>query len=192
MNNPQENVSKPLIRRKKPGRTLLVKVNQDEDSSSVNEILNGLQGLQSNVVTEKTSSHFLTFDSVDNSLAALKTLKRDHSDKLRVKFAHYRVFFTMKGLTEETDYNTVKQEHTKYIEENTGGNVLYYKLYKKNNNYLECGDLTVDTKNCFDNLMTDDDGGFRNYNLSESLSGKHFRYNRNRRSDDVEPENALA
>ena len=97
----------------------------------------------------------------------------------------------MKGLTEETDYNTVKQEHTKYIEENTGGNVLYYKLYKKNNNYLECGDLTVDTKNCFDNLMTED-GGFRNYNLSESLSGKHFRYNRNRRSDDVEQENAVA
>ena len=60
MNNTQENVSKPQLRRKKPGRTLLVKVNQDEDSSSVNEILNGLQGLESNVVTEKTSSHFLT------------------------------------------------------------------------------------------------------------------------------------
>merc|ERR1711935_211620 len=101
MNNTQENVSKPLLRRKKPGRTLLVKVNQDGDSSSVNKILDELQGLESNVVTEKTSSHFLTFDTVDNSLSALKLLKKDHSDKLRVKFAHYRVFFTIKGLTEE-------------------------------------------------------------------------------------------
>ena len=48
----------------------------------------------------------------------------------------------------------------------------------KNNSFLECGDLTVDTKDSFDILMTDSDNGLRNYTLDNSLSGSHFRFNK--------------
>lgn len=158
---------------KKPGKTLLVK----ELNSDIEYILKDLEGLQTSYKTNNTNSYFLTFDNLENSSNALEHLETDHSDKLKVKYAHYRIFFTIKGLDELSDYNSVKLKHTEYIEKNTQGNVLYYKLYRKNNTFLDCGDLTVDTKDCFDKLMTED-SGFRNYTLDDKLSGSHFRYNK--------------
>ena len=63
-----------------------------------------------------------------------------------LKYSHYRVFFTISGLSEEVEYNDIKNAHIKHIESNTDGSVLYYKLYRKDDAYLGCGDLTVDTK----------------------------------------------
>lgn len=154
---------------RKAGRTLLVKTTSDSD-------FNELEGLQSTHLTEKTNSHFLTFDTITNAVNALRTLKNNQSD-IRVKFAHYRVFFTMQGLNDSSDYNTIKTTHVDFIQNNTGTNVLYYKLYRKNNSYLECGDLTVDTKDAFDKLMNSDDG-HKTFSLDGGLSGMHYRYNR--------------
>jgi len=157
---------------KKPGRTLLIK---QLTSDNIEILFESLDGLISTYKTEKSSSYFLTFDNIENSTNALESLK-NHTEKLKVKYAHYRVFFTMKGLEEDSDYNIVKTLHTDYIKNNTSGNVLYYKLYRKNNSFLDCGDLTVDTKECFDSLMNDENEGFRNYSLEQNLSGSHFRY----------------
>ena len=164
---------------KKPGRTLLVKQLNTEDDLTL--LFGDLNGLKSTFKTDKSMSFFLTFDNINNSSSAYDHLKT-FDTKLKVKYAHYRVFFTIKGLEENSDYNTIKNLHTKYIEDNTNGNVLYYKLYRKNNSFLECGDLTVDTKESFDSLMTESDG-IRNYTLDDgSLSGSHFRYNKQTKS----------
>lgn len=160
---------------RKAGRTLLVKTTSKQDFS-------GLEGLVSTHLTERTNSYFLTFDNVTNAVNALRTLKNNHSD-IRVKFAHYRVFFTMQGLNDESDYNTVKTAHVDFIQSNTGSNVLYYKLYRKNNSYLECGDLTLDTKEAFDTLMNSNEG-HKNFSLDGGMSGVHYRYNR--RSGDTQ------
>ena len=170
MNN-NNNSEKPAFQ-KKPGRTLLVKQMNDDN---LEDLFKSLDGLTSTYKAEKSSSYFLTFDNIDSSSSALESLK-EHTEKLKVKYAHYRVFFTIKGLAENSDYDTVKNLHSDYIKNNTSGNVLYYKLYRKNNAFLDCGDLTVDTKDCFDSLMNDENEGYRNYSLDNDLSGSHFRY----------------
>lgn len=159
---------------KKAGRTLLVKpTSQTHDYS----FLSGLTGLSNSHLTENTGSYFLTFSSTEESLAAYHDLRNNHGDFLKVKFAHYRVFFTMQGLTAESDYTTVKENHINMISNQVGGNVLYYKLYRRNNNYLDCGDLTLDTKEAFDKLVSSSSEQ-KNFSLSDTLSGVHYRYNK--------------
>lgn len=173
MQNGNENENSTF--QKKPGRTLLIKQLSMDDNLTL--LFGELNGLKSTFKTEKSMSFFLTFDSVQNSTDSYEHLKT-FDTQLKVKYAHYRVFFTIKGLEENSDYNTIKNLHTKYIEDNTNGTVLYYKLYRKNNSFLECGDLTVDTKESFDSLMTES-SGVRNYTLDNGLlTGSHFRYNK--------------
>lgn len=166
---------------KKAGRTLLVKpTSQTHDYG----FLAGLTGLSNNHLTENTGSYFLTFSSTEESLAAYHDLKNNHSDVLKVKFAHYRVFFTMQGLTADSDYTTVKENHINMVSNQVGGNVLYYKLYRRNNNYLDCGDLTLDTKEAFDKLVSSNSDQ-KNFSLNETLSGVHYRYNKKGGKDNM-------
>jgi hypothetical protein len=155
---------------RKAGRTLLVKVQSDDFDTNVLSF----EGLESSYHNEDSQSYFLTFGDVKQSLNALRELRKNHGDSVRVKFAYYRVFFTMENLTDDMDYNTIKTQHRDLVQEQTGGSVLYYKLYRKNDSYLGCGDMTLDTKEAFDQLMSDD--GMRNYNLEGGLSGTHYRY----------------
>ena len=161
---------------RKAGRTLLVKLNNEYNSFD-NDIFKDLKGLEKTHLTEKTQSYFLTFDTITNSVDAMRKLRDDYGDSVKAKFAYYRVFFTMQGLNENSEYNTVKTLHMKLIESNTGANVLYYKLYKKHNNYIECGDLTLDTKDGFDVLMNSENG-LKSYELENGFSGVHYRFNR--------------
>lgn len=165
-----EQKKKNFIR--KAGRTLLVKFNEqtDFDPSSYN-----LEGYQSHHVAEKSNSYFLTFGEVAQSLDALRKLRKELGDSARVKFAYYRVFFKMNGLVNETDYNTVKTQHRELLS-NAGHNVLYYKLYRRNDTYVGSGDMTLDTKEAFDSVMGDN----HEFTLSCGVSGKHYRYNRTR------------
>lgn len=159
---------------KKAGRTLLVKpTSENQDYSFLDQI----EGLQSKHLTEKTGSYFLTFESQEHSLAAYHELKNNHSSVLKVKYAHYRVFFTLSGLTNESDYNTVKTNHIQHILDSVNGNVLYYKLYRRNNSYLECGDLTLDTKESFDMLVSKE-SEHKSFTLDDNLTGVHYRYNK--------------
>lgn len=170
----QDSTNKKKFMRK-AGKTLLIKAK--EGSTVKPEWFNSLDGLVENGVaqTSKTGAYFLTFNDVDKSLNALKTLRKEHDHDLMVKFAHYRVFFTMDGLTEETDYNTIKQAHVEFVQNNTNSEVLYYKLYR-NQKYLGCGDLTIDTKDALDKLLNKDE--HKEFDLGNGQTGVFYRYNR--------------
>ena len=169
-----QNNSSQQNRRPRPrtGRTLLVKPSGNQFNATV---LDGLQGLTTNHHTEKSNSYFLTFTTAQDALNGLKHIKKECGRDVRVKFAHYRVFFKLEGLTDSSDYNTVKTAHTNLIQ-STGANVLYYRLYRKNNSYLECGDFTVDTKEGFDALLSADQHKTFSF---DNLNGTHYRYKKN-------------
>lgn len=167
---------KKMVR--KPGRTLLV---SPSNGSSLSEsTFSGLTGLSMTHST-KNGSYFLTFDNIQNALDSFRKLRQEHPE-LRAKFARYQVFFTVTGLTDSSDYSTVKQELTSYVEKQAEANVLYFKLYRKGNKYLGCGDLTVDTKDSMDKLLTKE-GSLKNFTIG-SLTGTFYRYNKSQNNQD--------
>ena len=159
---------------RKAGSTLLVKPQKSDFDTSG---FASLEGLTNQHHTEKSNSHFLTFDNVGNAVKAYRHFRNEHSDDVRVKFAHYRVFFTLQGLTEDNDYSDVKTAHMNFVRDNTGGRVLYYKLYRKNDSYIGCGDMTLDTKESFDQLVSSE-SEHKNFTVVEGVTGVHYRYNR--------------
>ena len=176
MSEKSQNSGKKFQR--KAGKTLLVKA---KDGKQVNESwITSLAGLVTDGMskTEKTGSYFLTFSDVTKSLEALKQLKRDHEDDVMVKFAHYRVFFKFaNGLTQDTDYNIVKETHTGFVKEHTNSEVLYYKLYRsKEGGFLGCGDMTLDTKDALDTLLSKD--SHKEFDLGNNMVGTFYRYDR--------------
>jgi len=171
-----KDTKKKMVR--KAGRTLLV---SPSNGSSVSEsTFSKLSGL-SVTHTTKNGSYFLTFDTVQNSLDSFRSLRQNHPE-LRVKFARYQIFFTVTGLTNSSDYSTVKENMTSFVEKESGANVLYFKLYRKGDNYLGCGDLTVDTKDSMDKLLNKE-GSLKNYTVGE-LSGTFYRYNKTQSKQD--------
>jgi hypothetical protein len=160
--------------RTKAGRTLLVKPSNGNFEASVFE---GLSGLTSKHHTDKSNSYFLTFTTPQDALTSLKKIKGIQN--ARVKFAHYRIFFKMEGLTDSSDYNTIKTAHTEMVNKiATGGagGILYYRLYRKENKFIGCGEMTVDTKEVFDKLLSAE--ALKNFK-GEGFSGTHFRYKKN-------------
>lgn len=155
--------------RTKAGRTLLVKPSNTNFSTS---IFDELTGLTSKHHIVKSDSHFLIFSSAKEALDALKKLKS--TKNVRVKFAQYRIFFKMEGLTESSDYNAIKTAHTELVK-NIGGDVLYYRLYRKENKFIGCGDMTIDTKDAFDKLIGSEENNLKQFKL-DTVSGTHFRY----------------
>ena len=155
---------------RKAGRTLLVKFNETTDFDPTTH---NLEGLQSHHSVERSNTTFLTFDDVPHSLNALRSLRKELGESARVKFAYYRVFFKMTGLTNSVEYNTVKTQHKELV----GNSVLYYKLYRRNDEYVGSGEMTLDTKEAFDSLMTEET---KQFSLECGVSGTHYRYNRNR------------
>jgi len=170
--------SKKAVR--KPGRTLLLKsASGDQLNSSV---YTGLEGLESHTETKSTSSYFLTFNTVSNAVNAYKKLRND-SNNYRVKYSYYRVFFTMNGLTESSDYNQVKKDLMEHVSKNAGASVLYCKLYRQDTKFLGCGDFTIDTLDAMNALLSKE-SGLKDYTIG-SLSGSFYRYNsKKEKSDD--------
>lgn len=158
----------------KPGRTLLLKLSGTNDMS----MLDTLDGFQSKHFTEKSNSYFVTFATGEQSNNALTLLKTQFGTTLNAKFAHYRVYFTLQGLTNESDYSVVKATHTALVSKTANCNVLYYRLYRKNDTYLGCGDMTIDTKEGFECLMNQDN--LKTFTLNTDLTGIHYRYNKTR------------
>ena len=118
-NNVNDHTSSTQKRKgRKAGRTLLVKPESDSFDSSV---FSSLEGLTNQHHTEKSNSHFLTFDTVGNAVNAYCHFRNQHNDDVRVKFAHYRVFFTLKGLNEDHEYSDVKTAHMNFVRDNTSG-----------------------------------------------------------------------
>jgi hypothetical protein len=166
-----ETKTKKTVR--KAGRTLLVK--SVSGSSLTPGNFDSLVGLVSKSQTKSDSSIFLTFDTVQNALSAFRKLRTDSTD-YRVKFSYYRLFFTMNGLTESTDYNQVKTDMVNYVNSNAKTNVLYCKFYRKDSKFVGCGDLTVDTLEGMNALLSKE-GGLKEYGFGP-YSGTFYRYNK--------------
>jgi hypothetical protein len=164
--------SKSLLKQSvtKTGRTLLVSSENDNFNENNFKCLVGLTSYH----TTRNNSSFLVFDTIDNSVFAYEKLRLDYPN-LRVKFARYRLFFTLTGLTESSDYNTVKQNFTTFVESNTRSSLLFFKLYRKNDKYIGCGDMTVDTKEAMDLLLNKNEK-FNSFTLGD-VSGNFFRFN---------------
>jgi hypothetical protein len=161
---------------KKSGRTLLVTV---AESSLPLEHTNSLTGLVNKVVTKTGKSMFLMFDTIENAVSGFRKLRSLGTD-YRVKFSYYRVFFKLSGLTDTTDYNTIKSQLTDAVEDACGSSVLYCKFYKKDNKYMGCGDLTLDSMEGMNKLvgltegLTVDShvGNFYRFNNTKSTQGQ--------------------
>ena len=182
----------------KPGRTLLV--SPSSNGSSINEsVVTGLSGLKNSFST-KNGSYFLTFDTIENSVSNFAKLQKENSD-LKVKFSRYQIFFTIKGLSNKNDYTALKKLISEHVEQKTGGLVLYFKLYRRGDNYLfgtkgdepiGYGDLTIDTKESMD-LLLNKEGPLKNYELkienadadkAVDISGTFYRFNKNPKNAD--------
>ncbi len=171
----------------KAGRTLLVKPSNTSLVFDA-EFLSTFSGFQKTHHTEKTNSYFTTYATPNDALAALKGIKTKYGRDVRVKYSHYRIFFKLEGLTDETDYNTVKATHTEFVQK-VGCNVLYYRLYRKDKTYLGCGDMTIDTKEAFDTLL--DSEKLKAFELSvgdAKHTGTHYRYKKNQPDESQQKE----
>lgn len=155
---------------RKAGRTLLVK--SVSNSYIDNTLFDNLEGLVNKVETKLTKSYFLTFSTIDNAVEAFNKLRNNST--FRVKFSYYRIFFTMDGLTDTTDYNQVKKELIEYVDKRTASSVLYCKFYRKNNKFIGCGDFTIDTLTGMNTLLAKD--GNKEYSFG-SFKGSFYRYN---------------
>jgi hypothetical protein len=159
--------------RSKAGRTLLVKPTSSNFDKS---IFTTFTGHQSTHHTEKSNSYFIIYSSSQEALSALKGIKSKCGHDVRVKFSHYRIFFKLEGLTDKTDYNNVKNVHTK-LASDKNCTVLYYRLYRKDNKFIGCGDMTIDTKEAFDTLISEE--GLKNFTFKVDdveFKGIHYRY----------------
>ncbi len=158
---------------RKAGRTLLV--SPSTGSTLTESMFSGYTGLESTIAS-KNGSYFLTFDTVQNALDSYRKTRQDHPN-VRVKFSHYKLFFTLTGLTDSSDYGVVKQQMSSFVEKESGAQVLYFKLYRKGNKFIGCGDVTVDTKASMDALLNKE-GKLKNFSV-EGYTGTFYRYNKN-------------
>jgi hypothetical protein len=166
---------------RRPGRTLLVKpATQGVTFQNAVFEASRLTGLQSRTESSASSSLFLTFDTVENAKNAFSSLRNERD--YRVKFSYYRVFFTITGLTDTSDYNEVKKTLVTHVETNSHASVLYFKLYRKDNKYIGCGDFTMDTMEGMNALLAKD-SNFKTFTLG-SLTGTFYRYNANKGQGD--------
>jgi len=165
--------NKNIVR--KAGRTLLIKLINDTTTFE-ESLLDNLTGLinKSNLTNNKTL--FLTFDNNNNSLNALKFLRSKSFNKYHVKFSYYKLFFTINGLTDKSDYNESKKGLIDLITNNNDIQVLYCKFYCKENKYLGCGDLTVDKLEDMNKLLSKNDG-FKEFTF-KTISGVFYRFNK--------------
>ena len=150
---------------KKAGRTIIVRTLEDFSTDNIEGVL------QINSVRD--NKYFIVFDTIQNAKNAFKLLKSNPN--ISVRFAYYRIFFTMEGINKDLDYSNLKKLHTEWLSSNSLGEVLYYKQYMKDNLFLGCGDFTVDTKESMDKLLNKDE--LKTYSF-DGLSGTYYRFNK--------------
>jgi len=153
----------------KPGRTLIVKskTHQSIDLAT----FDGLKGLESKTEINQHNSVFLVFDTVLHSEQALESL----SGSYHVKFSYYKVFVSLTNNISDDNMEKSKMELEQLVLSNTGSNVLFSKFYRKNNSYMNCGYMVVDTIDAMKKLISKD-SEFKQFK-TESLSGTFYRFN---------------
>lgn len=153
----------------KPGRTLIVKANKDEQLNLSN--FDKLIGLSNKSEINQYNSVFLTFDTIKNSEEAHTILSKDYN----VKYSYYKIFFTLSTNINSTNYENTKNELSSFIENTTGSNMLYCKFYRKNLSYMNCGDLVVDTIDGMKKLISKE-SNLKQFKTNE-LTGTFYRFN---------------
>ena len=170
--NQNQNNFKKIKPMHKIGRTLLVK--SFNNSELEESFFKDLEGLDKIATTKISNSVFLTFNNPENALTALRTLK-NKSQTIRIKFSYYKIFFTISGLQDSTDYNEVKKDLIDFISNKMAANVLYCKFYCKDKKYLGCGDLTVDTLDTMIQLLSKE-SGLKDFSF-KSYTGSFYKFN---------------
>ena len=149
-------------KRRRAGRTILIKANQDYKCD--------FDGIISTAKTEN-GSKFLVFDTIDNSKNAFKLLK---DENIKAKFSYYKMFFKIKSeLVEDITYDDLKtmmlNEMSVFHKE---VNILYFKLYTRQGKLTGSGDLVLDTKDDLDKFV-----GQRTLKLNkDDLEVRMFRF----------------
>lgn len=153
----------------KPGRTLIVKSknHQSIDLST----FDGLEGLETKTEINQHNSVFLVFDSVQHSEKALESL----SGSFHVKYSYYKVFVSLTNNISDDNMEKSRMELEQLVLSNTGSNVLFSKFYRKNNSYMNCGYMVVDTIDAMKKLISKE-SEFKQFK-TESLTGTFYRFN---------------
>ena len=151
----------------KSGKTLIVKSKTSDkiDLSSFDK----LTGLLTKSEINQHNSLFLIFDSIQNAEQALVSL----SSSYNVKYSYYKVFISLSKSVE--DFDKAKNEITSFVEKNTDSSVLYFKIYRKNNVFMNCGYFVVDTIDGMKKLISKE-SELKQFK-TESLSGTFYRFN---------------
>ena len=135
--------------RRKAGRTLLVSNEHKEELT--------FDGLV-NTHTTNSGSRFLVFDNVENARSAYKKLR---DDGVRTKYSYYKVFFRLKDVSlDNVEYDELKNSVKELASSCGDVDVLYFKFYTKNKTLMGSGDLTVDTKEGLDALVSQKEMSF--------------------------------
>lgn len=162
--------------RRKMGKTLLVNSQRDSDTQVDASYFTdaNLTGLVK--TTQKDGKFFLLFGDYLQAKDALIKLKKEFN--YFVKFVHYNIFFKCSQLVDETpskdfEHTTFKEAMRKLVQEKTNGHVLYApRLYLSSDKkkYVGCGNITVDTKECEEDLLN------RNGSLKFSKIGENSKF----------------
>ena len=135
--------------KRKEGRTLLF------DSNSIEEVND--DGIKQMHKTDG-GTRFIVFDTIENARSAYNK----HNDAgAKVKYAYYKIFFRLSefDLT-SAKYDDLKEEVRKFLLILGINNVLYLKFYTQNSVLMGSGDLTVDTKEDMDLLVSNNEADF--------------------------------
>lgn len=156
---------------RKAGRTLLIKSFYNFDETLLN-VYTGVQNVCKNALGDTI---FVIFDTVFNAIKGMKEIRQTYSasHNLKVKFSYYKLFFTITGVNQQDNYNTIKKGLIDMIDSNA--TVLYCKLYCKDKKYLGCGDLTVDTLEGMNALLSKDNG-LKEFTF-DKYSGVFYKFN---------------
>lgn len=149
-------------RKRRAGRTILIKSNQEYECN--------YDGIISTADTEN-GSKFVVFDTIENSKNAFKSLK---DNNIKAKYSYYKMFFKIKSeLLENISYDDLKELVLKEMSSfHEDINILYFKLYTRQGKLTGSGDLVLDTKEDLDKLVTK-----RNLKLdSNGLEVRMFRF----------------
>ncbi|ADO67242.1 hypothetical protein crov209 [Cafeteria roenbergensis virus] len=160
---PDQKQTKEIMKpRRKMGKTLLVNSQHNSDTQIDASYFNNtnLTGLVK--TTYKDGKFFLLFGDYLQAKDALNKLKKEFN--YFVKFVHYNIFFKCSQLVNETptkdfEHTTFKEAMRKLVQEKTNGHVLYApRLYLTSDKkkYVGCGNITVDTKECEEELLNRD------------------------------------
>lgn len=127
---------------KKPGKTLLVK-DESYDLSKLSK------AVKTTVASQNIK--FVEFTNTSDAVEAYNTLTKDN---VHVKFAYYRVFIKFNTNINGLEYDDIKASMSnKLKDEHKDINILYFKLYRKDNKFIGSGELTIDNFDIFQQLI---------------------------------------